>query len=86
MAATETIQIRVDHKTKVKVTHILENLRVNMSDAIKIYLQQIILNNGIPFEVRIPNRKTLKAMADVDAGRNLIEVADEDELMKELNR
>ncbi|MDO8302742.1 MAG: type II toxin-antitoxin system RelB/DinJ family antitoxin [Sedimentisphaerales bacterium] len=86
MAATETIQIRVDHETKAQVTHILESLRVNMSDAIKIYLQQIILNNGIPFEVRIPNRKTLKAMADVDAGRNLIEVADADELIKELNR
>jgi DNA-damage-inducible protein J len=85
MAATETIQIRVDHKTKEKVTHILENLRLNMSDAIKMYLQQIILNNGIPFEVRIPNRKTLKTMAKVNAGIGLHEVADADELLKELN-
>jgi len=86
MSATETIQIRVDHNTKRQATQILESLRLNMSEAIKIYLQQIILNKGIPFEIKVPSRQSRKIMAEVDAGKGLHEFADADELLKELNR
>jgi DNA-damage-inducible protein J len=86
MSATETIQVRVDHSTKEQATQILENLRINMSEAIKMYLQQIILNKGIPFEIKVPTRAALKTMRKVDKGKGLREVANADELMKELNR
>jgi DNA-damage-inducible protein J len=85
MAATETIQIRIDHNTKAEVTRILENLSLNMSEAIKMYLKQIILNKGIPFELTVPSQNALKTITEVDSGKGLHEAADAEELLKELN-
>jgi len=40
----------------------------------------------LPFELHIPNKLTARTMAKVDAGRDLHEVSDVDELFRELDR
>lgn len=55
MAKTSSIHVRVDPKIKEEVERILNNLGMNSTEAINIYLRQIILNSGIPFEIKIPN-------------------------------
>lgn len=55
MAKTSSIHVRVDPKIKEEVERILNNLGMNSTEAINIYLKQIILNSGIPFEIKIPN-------------------------------
>ncbi len=40
----------------------------------------------LPFELHIPNKLTTRTMAKVDAGRDLHEVSDVDELFRELDR
>ena len=32
-------------------------------------LHQIVLRQGLPFEVRVPNGKTISAMEELDAGK-----------------
>lgn len=54
MSKSSYIHTRVDAKTKEKVEIILNKLGLSYTDAINIYLHQIILNSGIPFEVKIP--------------------------------
>ena len=44
------INVRVDEKTKKDVEDILEILGINMSTAIDVFLNQIILNKGLPFK------------------------------------
>ena len=44
-----TIQFRIDEKTKKAVQKILKRIGLNMSSAIKVYFQQIIIHKGIPF-------------------------------------
>ena len=39
------------------------------SDLITMLLHQVVLHNGVPFDVKIPNKETRKAMADLDAGK-----------------
>ncbi|MBN1787441.1 MAG: type II toxin-antitoxin system RelB/DinJ family antitoxin [Sedimentisphaerales bacterium] len=71
--------------TKQKVVKILNALHIDMSEAIKMYLKQIILNRGIPFELKIPNELTAKTIAKAEANQDLHEVADVDELFRELD-
>ncbi len=46
-----TIHVRIDEKTKKQVKKILGDLGLDMSTAVNMYFQQILLNEGIPFDV-----------------------------------
>ena len=85
MAKTATIQTRVDPEIKRNAQEILSTLNISMSEAISLYLTQITLNRGIPFEIKIPNKITAKILSDSENGRELHRVSDVDELFQELN-
>ena len=56
MATTPT-QIRIDEGTKKQAVELLEGLGLNLSDAVNMFLRQVVLRGGIPFEVRYPEYK-----------------------------
>ena len=85
MAKTATIQTRVDPEIKNKAQSILKKLNISMSEAISLYLSQITLHNGIPFEIKIPNEVTAKTFEDAQNGKNLHKVESVDELFQELD-
>ena len=84
MARTATIQARIDPEIKIKAQEILNKLHISMSDAISIYLTQVTLQNGIPFDLKIPNDLTLETIRKTEEGENLHQVNNIDELFKEL--
>lgn len=51
----DTIQIRIDQKTKREAKRILDRLGLDMSSAVKIYLRQISRTKGIPFPLITEN-------------------------------
>jgi len=85
MPKTATIQTRVDPVIKKNAEMILKKINISMSEAISMYLSQITLHNGIPFEVKIPNEVTAKALKDVENGKNIHKVDSVDELFQELD-
>ena len=85
MAKTATIQTRVDPVVKRNAQIILKKLNISMSEAISMYLSQITLHNGIPFEIKIPNEVTAKTLKDAENGKNVHKVDSVDELFKELD-
>lgn len=54
MAKTGTLNLRIDDQVKKEADDILKKLGISMSTAIDMYLHQIILTQGIPFEVSLP--------------------------------
>jgi len=60
MKNSEQLQIRIDHKTKKEAKHILDQLGLDMSSAVKMFFKQIINSKNIPFELRDENGLTLK--------------------------
>ena len=44
--------VRINEKIKQEVTPILNDLGISLSEAINMFLHQIKLNNGIPFELK----------------------------------
>lgn len=85
MGKTATIQTRVDPALKRNAQIILNKLNISMSEAIAMYLSQITLHRGIPFEIKIPNEITVKALTDSENGKNLYKVDSVDELFEELD-
>ena len=59
MANNAKIEVRVDARTKANVEIILKRIGIKMSEAIRIYLQKIIITNSIPFEIKT-RRKILE--------------------------
>ena len=58
------ITARTEPKVKMGAEIILRRIGLNMSDAINMFLNQIILQRGLPFEARIPSDTTIQAMED----------------------
>ncbi|MCK5542956.1 MAG: type II toxin-antitoxin system RelB/DinJ family antitoxin [Desulfobacterales bacterium] len=85
MAKTAVIQARVDPAIKQHAQMILQELNISMSEAISIYLSQITLHNGIPFEVKLPNKITVKTLKDVERGKGVHAVSSVDDLFQELD-
>ena len=85
MAKTATIQTRVDPKIKQNAQMILKTLNISMSEAISMFLSQITLHKGIPFEIKIPNEVTAKTLKDAENGHELHKVDPVDELFQELD-
>ena len=63
------VEVRVDLKLKNEVISVLRKLNMSESEAIRVYFRQIALTKGIPFEIKIPNKETLKALDEVKNGK-----------------
>ena len=85
MANGTTIQARMDATTKKEAQGILQTLGISMSEAVCIFFRQIILQRGIPFDIKIPNEVTAKTLADSEAGKGLHAVDGVDELFEDVN-
>ena len=101
MARTSNIYVRVEPNIKEQAEAVLEKLGIPMSNAVSIFLRQVVMQNGLPFEVKIPNTKplslqnlsetefnmeVLKAHNDFENGRTYRFEEVENELKKELGR
>ena len=63
-----SVHVRVDSSIKESAENVLANLGLSTTDAINMFLRQIIYNGGIPFDVKVPkyNAVTLAAMKEAD--------------------
>ncbi len=85
MAKSETIQARINPEVKREAQRILSQLHITMSEAIAMYLTQITLHKGIPFEIKIPNELTTATLKDSVEGKNLHTVDNVNTLFEELD-
>ena len=84
MGKSAFIRARVEPDLKEEVIDILQTLGLSLTEAITLFFKMIKLNRGLPFEVKIPNEKTLTAMEDARLERNLEEWDSVDAFLKSL--
>jgi len=85
MANEASIHARVDARTKSEAQRILNTLGMTLSEAISLYLRQIIFTKGIPFDVKIPNALTAETLTKADRGEDVVEFDSVDELLEDLH-
>jgi DNA-damage-inducible protein J len=78
------VRARIDPALKARAETILNDLGLNASDAIRLFYTQVALSKGLPFEVKIPNATTRKAILDARAGKNLKHYASTAEMFEKL--
>ena len=64
MSTTPT-QVRIDSDIKKQATALFNNLGLDMSSAVNLFLHQCVLRGGLPFAVEMPqpyNEETVAAM------------------------
>ena len=59
---TAYIRTRVRPQIKKDAERVLGRLGISTTDAISVYLRQIALQGGLPFEVKVPNETTRRAL------------------------
>ena len=94
---TANVFTRVDPETKEQAEAILSQLGIPMSNAIGIFLKQVVMQRGIPFEMKLPsnvplsigsmttqqlNMELQNGMDDISAGR----VVSADDVENEMRR
>ncbi len=84
MSKTATIQTRVDPQVKKEAQKILKKLGITMSEAISMYLSQIALQRGVPFELKVPNKLTATTLQESEDEQNLHSVSSTEQLFQEL--
>ncbi len=77
--------IRVDETDYHRAKKILNQIGLNYSQAISVFNSMIVLNNGLPFEVKVPTKRLKKALNELKLhkGKSFNNV---DDLFNDLNR
>lgn len=63
------INARVEPRLKKSAEAVLDKIGLSTTDAVTIFLKQVVAHKGMPFPVKISNCKTIRAMRDAEAGR-----------------
>ena len=97
MARTANVFARVEPEVKEQAEQVLDRLGIPMSNAVGMFLRQIVLQRGIPFEMKLPKNMPLayeglsksefdaemeKGMADVKNG-NVVSADDAEKYIRQ---
>ena len=63
-AQTFMLHIRVDDDIKEQATEVLSALGMSMSDAVRLFLRRVVIDQAFPLELKVPNAETLAAMEE----------------------
>jgi DNA-damage-inducible protein J len=69
ITADTYVRARIDAITKKRAADALEAMGLSISDAIRLLMLRVADERRLPFEVRVPNAATRKAMAELEAGK-----------------
>ena len=81
MARTSNVFARVEPEVKQEAEEILERLGIPMSNAVGMFLRQVVMQRGIPFEMKLPAEpldfsKLSKEEIDIELEKGYSEVID----------
>ena len=98
MAGTSNVFAHVEPEIKEQAEQVLDQLGISMSNAVDMFLRQVVLRQGIPFEMKLPKRIPLaysaitkeefdaeigKGMEDIREGRVYSADAVEEEMRRD---
>jgi DNA-damage-inducible protein J len=66
MGKTGYITARIEPKLKARAGRVLAKVGVSTTDAITMFLTQVVLKDGLPFDVRVPNAETKRAIEELE--------------------
>jgi DNA-damage-inducible protein J len=69
MPADTVVRARIDAETKERAAAALEAMGLSISDAIRLLMLRIADEQRLPFEIKVPNAATRRAMTELEQGK-----------------
>jgi DNA-damage-inducible protein J len=85
MSKSAMIRARIEPELKKHAEKIFQNLGLSVTQAITLFYKQVEIRNGLPFNVVIPTRETLKAFEATDAEKDLVVCTDAEDMFNKLD-
>lgn len=82
--ANTYVRARIDAETKERATEALAAMGLSISDAIRLLMLRVADEQCLPFDIKVPNSATKKAIAELEAGKGK-RFADINALMADLH-
>ena len=68
-SSDSVVRARIDAATKAKASKALDQMGLNISDAIRLLMVRIADDQRFPFDIRVPTARTATAIAELEAGK-----------------
>lgn len=72
MTTDTTVRARIDEQVKKEAAHVLEDMGLSVSDAIRMMLVRVAAEKALPFKVKVPNATTARTLRKADKGKDLV--------------
>jgi DNA-damage-inducible protein J len=85
---TSMLHIRVDDDIKEQATLALTSMGLSVSDAVRLFLRRVVIDQAFPLELKVPNAQTIAAMEESRAlmAKRRTRFASGDELLAHLEK
>lgn len=84
MSNDAVVRARIDGRVKDEASHVLAEMGLTVSDAIRLMLMRVAAEKALPFAVKVPNATTIAAMEEARQG-GLPSFESVDDLMADLD-
>lgn len=64
MAQSSMLHVRVDDEVKAQATEALAAMGMSVSDAVRLFLRRVVIDQAFPLELKVPNAATQVAMEE----------------------
>ncbi|MFW2176350.1 MULTISPECIES: type II toxin-antitoxin system RelB/DinJ family antitoxin [unclassified Moraxella] len=87
-AQTSMLHIRIDDDIKQQAQSTLKELGMSMSEAVRFFLTRVVNEQGMPFDMKVPNASTSRALQESEEiiQRQQARFTDADALFDELEQ
>ncbi len=66
---TATARALIDPEVKKEAEFILKEIGLSVSNSVELFYRQVVAQRGLPFELHVPNQKTIKAIRNSRSGK-----------------
>jgi DNA-damage-inducible protein J len=84
MSKSAMVRARIEPDLKQHAEEVFHTLGMSVTQAITIFYKQVEMRNGLPFDVIIPNEKTLKTFEATDSGNDIVVCDNAEDMFKSL--
>ncbi len=66
---TATARALIEPLVKKEAESILKEMGLSISNSVELFYRQVVAQRGLPFELQVPNKKTMKAIDNSRKGK-----------------
>ena len=84
MSMNSIVRTRIDENLKREAAAVLATMGLTVSDFVRIGLAKVVSEQGLPFEMKTPNRLTAETLAKSERGEDVHQAEDAEDLFNQL--